>query len=267
MSDHLSPEIEALVVDALAGDIDETGRARLDEAMAADPTLAAMLEEQQSVVEQFGAPATPLSELEAARLRLHVLDEVAPVAPATPSSQPKASPWVRWAFSAAAVLVLVVGAVGFLNSRDDTFSPIGADLADSATQSGAAEESSEIERLEAPTSGADTDDADDFAAYDSAESDAGADGGLDETAAGGPACEGEKVRWITDIVYPDIETAVNRLVAEQPAGLEVEGRPVVEELTDLVVLTWFGDEGPETRLELEPADGGWQVVNETSCTP
>lgn len=263
MSDHLSPDLEALLVDALSGDLDPADRARLDEAIAADPSIADLLDDQAAIAAELASDAGSLSELEAARMRRSVLDEVAPVGERAPTGP---NPWVRWAFSAAAILVLVVGAVGFIRSSDDGLQPIG--LAEVVTESATdVEESGETARIEAPEAGDDSDDAGDLAATDGAAFDAGGDASLDEAAAVGPACEGTKVVWATDEVHPDVESVIASLREDPPAGVELEGEPFVWERDGLVVLTWFSDVGPDTQFELEPVDAGWTIVSETNCGP
>lgn len=267
----LTPDLEALLHDAATGDLSDEDARRLRALMADDPSLADLLDEQQAMAGALAAEVAPLTDLERARLRQGILDEVAPVATAPTPSAPR---WARWAFSAAAVLVIVVGVASVLvgggffggggdasDGDDSTMAVSEADGAEESATDDAAFDRGEV--AEAPES--------EGAADEASDADGGAEGGAGADTSGSafPACPGEVVEAEGLVSFDSVEDAAVALGAEVPTEWTLEfGEPMTLGDGTTVVLTWFDATGSLTRqVELAlSSDGMWTVSRSIDCT-
>lgn len=109
-----TPEIEALLADAAAGELSPVDAAELERLLADDPGLAELLDEQMAVRSLLALESAPLGDLGKRRLRAAVTGALAP----TPR---------RWVLpTVAAAFVIVVG-VGALLSSGTPFGGGGSD--------------------------------------------------------------------------------------------------------------------------------------------
>ncbi len=255
-----TPDLEALLFDAAAGDLSPDDAERLRAAIEADPSIARLLDEQRSMAAEVAA--TPMTGLERARLHRAVSGAIAPT-PARPVS------WHRWAFAVAAVVVVVVagGFALFGGELGGTFGDISAEVAsapaadtDSAGAgdfAGGADESEEAARAEgeaatglAPEVGDDTADA------------AAGDGSVAFPACPGTVEPGDEptVGWSTP------EDALAGLDDVPGGSMPPGGEPVLEVSGDVAVISWFDEGRLVQQVELTLTDE-WHVSGRISCTP
>lgn len=270
----LTPDLEALLHDAAAGDLSDEDAERLRALADDDRSIAALAAEQRAVADALRADVAPLTDVERARLRREVLDAVAPAGPA----QTAAPRWTRWAFSAAAVLVVVVGVAsvllggGFFTGGGDDAADLSADATIAATES--ADDADESTDAGGDDAAFDREEADIAEAPESDEAgagDGGADGGGESATPDRPfpACPGEVVVADGLATFDSALEAADALDTDVPTEWDLEvGDQTTDGETTTSVLTWFDGSGSVVRqVELASStDGVWSVARSIDCT-
>lgn len=267
MNDHdLTPDLEALLADAATGGLGPEDAERLRAAIAERPWLADLMEEQRTIAGHLDpGPATGLTDLERARLRRSVLDEVAGVDPGPVRAPSRPRPWARWALAAAAaVVVVVVASVGLLSVRlGDDFAPIGQEITSLPTESddrfaGDEDATSEAAVPEADLGGGDE------------EGDAG--DGADTTDTAGesalaiPSCAtpGRSVDALVGRTFDTADEARSAAESTDPTAFSGEADPI--ERPDRITWVWANAAGSVTGILDVVAEGdGWRVERAEAC--
>jgi hypothetical protein len=250
-----------LLADAAAGALDPEDAERLRVVIAERPWVADLLEEQRAIASQLDpGPTTGLTDLERARLRRSVLDQVAGAEPVPTAPTPgRPMPWARWAFAAAAaVVVVVVASVGLLGGGLDgeRFGEIGDEVATAPLES---DDRSAGDDEAGATSDAAVPEAD-LAAGDEA-----ADG-AEESALAGPSCATPE-RSLDDLVgrtFVDPDDA--RSDAEATDPIAFAGEPETTDGTDRITWVWTDEAGSPTGILEVVAEGAdWRIERAVAC--
>ncbi len=267
MNDHdLTPDLEALLADAASGDLGPEDAERLRAVIAERPWLAALVDEQRIIASRLDpGPAAGLTDLERARLRRSVLDEVAGADPGPATSpSPRPMPWARWAFAAAAAVVVVVASVGLLSTGGgDSFTDIGQEIASAPAESDD-RTAGDIEEEDA-TSEAAVPEADLGGGDEAADADDGTDG-AGESALATPECAapGRSIDELVGMVFADPDEA--RLAAESFDPIAFSGEPEPIDGPGRITWVWEGDTGRVTGiLEVIAEDAEWRVERAETC--
>lgn len=272
MNDHdLTPDLEALLADAATGDLGPEDAESLRAAITERPWLADLVDEQRIVASRLDpGPAAGLTDLERARLRRSVLDEVAGADPAPAiSPSPRPMPWARWAFAAAAaVVVVVVASVGLLSGRlgGDSFTSIGSEITSLPAESDdrAAADTEEDAMSEAAA----VPEADLGAGDEAADTGDGSDiaDGAGESPLATPQCAapGRSIDGLVGRIFADPDDA--RVAAESLDPIAFSGEPEPIDGPGRITWVWEGDTDSVTGiLEVVAEDAEWRVERAETC--